>query len=249
MNTTLHTPTPSASPQAQGRRVIDAPTRMLHWLLALSFSGAYLSAESEAWHALHITLGYTVIGLVLARVLWGLLGPKRVRWSSWGRKLAGLPQQLRAWPEGRGQALASFQGLNTLLVSALLLAALAAALSGLSLEQGWGGAPLEDVLEELHEGLGNATLAVVLAHLALLAGISLLRRQNHAGPMWSGRSPGPGPDLVKHNRSWLAALLLATVLGFWVWQWQQPPQPSADRHGHSGHQHGERHAKDGGDDD
>ena len=40
------------------RRVIDAPTRMFHWLFALTFIGAYVTAESEHWRqeALHLNL-------------------------------------------------------------------------------------------------------------------------------------------------------------------------------------------------
>ena len=49
--------------------VWDAPVRVSHWLMALSFFGAYLSAESERWRLLHVTLGYTLGGLVAFRVL------------------------------------------------------------------------------------------------------------------------------------------------------------------------------------
>ncbi|MBK7026675.1 MAG: hypothetical protein IPH40_07130 [Polaromonas sp.] len=54
--------------------MIDAPTRMFHWLFVLSFLGAYLTADGERWRMLHVTLGYTmaVVGL---RVLYGLFGP------------------------------------------------------------------------------------------------------------------------------------------------------------------------------
>ncbi|MCV2367869.1 cytochrome b/b6 domain-containing protein [Roseateles oligotrophus] len=232
MNTASASPNdlPQETPGlAPSRRVIDAPTRALHWLLAFSFSGAYLSAESERWHLVHITLGYTVLGLVLARLVWGLVGPKRVGLAAWLGKLRGLPQQLRAWPQGRGNLLASYQGLNTLVVVALLLAALSAALTGLGLEQEWFGNRFEDLLEGLHELLGNATLMVVLAHLALIAGVSLLRRHKHFMPMLSGRMPGKGPDLVKQNMSPLALLLVTAVLGFWGWQWQDAPSKLTER--------------------
>ncbi|MFP5400059.1 MAG: cytochrome b/b6 domain-containing protein, partial [Gammaproteobacteria bacterium] len=53
-----------AAAPAPSRRVVDAPTRMFHWLFALSFAGAWLSAESEHWRALHVTLGYTLAGLL-----------------------------------------------------------------------------------------------------------------------------------------------------------------------------------------
>ena len=44
--------------------VWDAPVRVFHWLLALSFAGAYLSAEADGWRWLHISLGYTVAALL-----------------------------------------------------------------------------------------------------------------------------------------------------------------------------------------
>jgi cytochrome b len=35
----------------------DAPVRVFHWLMVASFSGAYLTAESERWRVVHVTLG------------------------------------------------------------------------------------------------------------------------------------------------------------------------------------------------
>jgi hypothetical protein len=64
----------------------------------------------------------------------------------------------------------------------------------------------------------------VLGHVTLIAGLSFLRRKNQAQPMLTGRVDGAGPDLVKKNRGWLAALLLMAVLAFGAWQWQQSPQ-------------------------
>jgi hypothetical protein len=49
--------TPPRSAAAPGRLVTDAPTRMFHWLFALSFLGAYLTADGEHWRLLHVTLG------------------------------------------------------------------------------------------------------------------------------------------------------------------------------------------------
>lgn len=209
---------PAVSPHP-ARRIIDAPTRVLHWLLAFSFTGAYLSAESERWQLLHFTLGYTVLGLVLFRLVWSLVGPQRSRWRAWSSKLIGLPQQLKAWPAGRGNLLASYAGLNTLAVVAVLGALLFAAASGLTLEQQWLGEWVEDV----HGALGDVALAVVLAHLGLILGVSLLRRHNHALPMLTGKTPGQGPDLVKRPLTPLALLIVAAVAAFWYWQWQTAP--------------------------
>ena len=110
MNTTApHTasanPSPSAAPSAPTRRVTDAPTRMFHWLFALCFVGAYATADGERWRLLHVTLGYTLAGLLGFRVLYGLVGPQHARLSLLWRKVNGLPKWLRSFKPAAGQAL------------------------------------------------------------------------------------------------------------------------------------------------
>lgn len=236
----MHAPTPlsgSATPAgrpaiaAPRRRVIDAPTRMFHWLFALSFAGAYLTADSgERWRDLHVTLGYVLAGLLVFRLVYGLVGPRQARLGLLLRKLSGLPAWLRAMAGGlqqqQWQHLPWRQGQNLLMalaVLALLALVLPLTLSGYASLNDWDAGLGGDWLEELHEFFGNSFLAVVLAHLALIAGLSLLRRRNQAQAMLTGRVDGPGPDLVRRDPVWLAWLLLAAVLAavvyFIGWQW------------------------------
>ena len=205
-------PTPS-------RRVIDAPTRVFHWLFALSFLGAYLTAEDESWRMLHVTLGYTLAGLLVFRAVYGLVGPRQARLSLLWRKLSGLPRWLAS-----ATSLQAVDGRQTqnlamaLAVAGLLVLALPLTLSGYATYSDWG-----DWLGEVHELLGNAFLALVLGHLAVMVALSLLRRKNVARNMLTGRVEGPGPDLAQRNHGLLAALLLVAVLAFWAWEWQQSP--------------------------
>ena len=57
----------------------DAPVRVFHWLLVLCFAGAYITADSERWRLVHVSLGYTMGGLVAFRILWGLTGTRYAR--------------------------------------------------------------------------------------------------------------------------------------------------------------------------
>lgn len=218
---------PSMRPAGGGRRVTDAPTRMFHWLFALSFAGAYLTAESERWRLLHVTLGYTLAGLLVFRVLYGLWGPRPVSLSALWRKLGVAPAWIASLrpglPRPAGHARQGQHLLMALLVAALLASVLPLTLSGYATYHDWGEFLGGEWLEELHEWFGNLMLALVLCHLGLIAALSALRRQNQAAPMLTGRVAGAGPDLVKHNRGWLAALLLLAVLAFGAWQWQQAP--------------------------
>jgi cytochrome b len=84
-------------------KVWDAPVRVFHWLLVLSFAGAYLSAEREHWRLLHITLGYSMGGLVAFRLLWGLIGSRYARFASFVRGPAAVLAYLRGLWQGRLQ--------------------------------------------------------------------------------------------------------------------------------------------------
>ena len=213
---------------APSRLVTDAPTRMFHALFALSFLGAYLTADGEHFRLLHVTLGYTMAGLLVFRVLYGLFGPRQAGLGLLWRKLTGAPAWLRSLRAAPSLAGINWrQGQNLLMalaVFALLAMVVPLTLSGYGTFHEWGDFLGGDWLEEVHEFFGEAFLLVVLAHLALIAGLSVLRRKNQALPMLTGRVAGPGPNLVQKNRVWLAAGLLLAVLAYGAWEWQQSPK-------------------------
>jgi cytochrome b len=199
---------------------------MFHWLFALSFVGAWLTAESEHWRAMHVTLGYSMAGLLGFRIVYGLVGPRHVRLGLLWRKLSGAPAWMRslrcASGGGRSSGVNWRQGQNLLAAAAvatLLLVVVPVTLTGYLTFNDWGG----DWLEEAHELFANALLIAVIAHLVVLLGLSVLRRQNQALPMLTGRIPGTGPDLVQRTRRPLAAALLLGVIGFGAWQWHGTP--------------------------
>lgn len=205
------------------RWVTDAPMRMFHWLFALSFVGAYLTAESERWRVLHVSLGYAFAALLGLRVVYGLLGPRPARLSVLLRKL----QAARGWAQAcltpAVMSAAHWRQAQNLAmawaVAALLVMVLPLVLTGHASYNDWGDAWgwVGEAIEELHEGLGEAYLAVVLTHLGLLLGLSVLRRKNQVFPMLTGRLSGPGANLVAHQRHWLAAGVLLAYAGLLTW--------------------------------
>ena len=228
---------------APSRRVVDATTRMLHWLMALAFTGASLTADGERWRWGHVTLGYTLAGLVVARLLWGLLGPRQVRLPLLWRRLKGLPAWLRSLAAVRSFGAlraCSTPGQNLLMawaVALILALVVPLTLSGYAVWEAGGGEWLEDV----HEFFGEALLWMVLAHIGLIVLLSLLRRKNQALPMLTGRIPGAGPDAARYNHGRLATAVLVCVLGFWAWQWQTAPPAPAQVTAHWSENHRPHH--------
>lgn len=219
MNTASVSPVEAHPPT---RRMVDAPTRVFHGLLALCFAGAYATSDGERWRLVHITLGYTMMGLVGFRLVWLLIGPKSNRWAAWSARLRALRHSVQAAQTGAFRWSALQAGFNTLAMVSLLVTVVAATVSGYVLEQDWLG----DWFEEVHELAGNALLGLALLHMALVFAGAFIRSENPLHLMLTGRAPGRGPDLVKRNRAWVAALLLTAVMGFWWRQWQTAPPPS-----------------------
>src|SRR5574343_437826 len=69
-------------PHTTQRRITDAPTRLFHWAFATCFIGAYLSSDSERLLKIHAAMGYSMVVLLVFRLLYGWFGPRPMRWSA-----------------------------------------------------------------------------------------------------------------------------------------------------------------------
>ena len=273
MTTTTSFPPSAVQRQPARRRVVDAPTRVFHWLFALSFAGAYLSADGERFRLLHVTLGYTMAGLLVFRIVYGLLGPRQAGlallwrklsgWRPWGQSVHSALRGLRHTSDPTQAAVPTLpvnwrQGQNlfmALAIVVLLLMVVPLTLSGYAAYNEWGDFLGGDWVGEAHEFFGETALAVVLAHIAAIVGLSLWRRKNIAAPMVTGHVDEAGPDLAKRNHLWLGVVLLAAVLTYWTWEWQQSPHglipmtsaqsvQAALRGDHDHHRHDHHHDDD-----
>ncbi len=210
-----------------GRLVKDAPTRVAHAGMALSFLVAYLTAEGEAWRLWHVIAGYVLLLALAFRLAWAVVGPPSARFTAWWLRLRAGWQWLAAhrhrvvWQEWRRQPAARLRQalaqLSQMVIPTLLVLSLAAGLSGWFVEFDWAS----ESMAEWHDALGNALLVFVLLHLALLLTRSLWQRQNLMAVMWSGRLPGRGPDLVPSHRNGLAWALALSLIAFAAWYWWQ----------------------------
>jgi cytochrome b len=228
----------SGGDRTQPILVWDAPVRVFHWLMVLSFFGAYVTAESERWRLLHVTLGYTMVGLVAFRIVWGLVGTRHARFVSFVRGPAAVMRYLRSLLQGRAEHHAGHNPAGALAIVALLVLTLAVAATGWATYNEVGG----KWFEELHEGAANLMLALVGVHVLAVVLSSWLHRENLVGAMISGRKPGVPQDSVRSAWRTVAALMFVAVLGFWWLQWRSAPDASfaaspaasagAKHHGH-----------------
>lgn len=192
-------------------RVWDPLVRIFHWSLAGAFFVAYLSGEE--WLDLHTLAGYAALGLILARIPWGVIGTRHARFTDFVRPPRVALAYVRDLFLGRAQRHLGHNPAGGLMIVALLVTIPLVALSGMALlgvEEGAGplagvmaGSPdwLEEGLEGLHEFLANLVLLMVGVHVLGVLVESLLHRENLVRAMFTGAKPAraenghdrPGP--------------------------------------------------------
>ncbi|MFM2051810.1 MAG: hypothetical protein RL682_2301 [Pseudomonadota bacterium] len=202
-------------------KVWDAPTRLFHWLLAFGFLGAYVTAEGERWRLVHVTLGYTMGGLLAFRLVWGLVGTRYARFVNFVRG----PQAVVAYLASlRGASPQHFTGHNpagAVAIVLLIATGMAIVVTGWATYNEVGG----EWLSEWHEGAANTMLAIVGVHIAGVVAATYLHRENLVLSMVTGTKLGHHGDGVP-SRGWTAAvalLMALCVLVFWWLQWQSVP--------------------------
>jgi len=192
--------------------VWDLPTRVFHWLLALSFLGAFVTAESERYRDIHVALGYTMLGLVAFRLLWGLIGTRYARFSSFPIAPRRVLGYLKSLFTRSPQHHVGHNPAGSLAIYAILALALLAAATGYGAYEEIGG----EWLAELHEAAANAMLGLVLIHIGAVIVSSLIHRENLVAAMLNGYKKGRAGDGIRMKHWFVGAAVLVATLGFWA---------------------------------
>src|SRR5690349_14470667 len=113
--------------------VWDLPLRLFHWLLAASFAGAFVTAESERWRDIHAMLGYTVVVLVALRIAWGFVGTRHARFASFAYSPSRVVSYLRSLASGEPDHYAGHNPAGSWVIYGLLVSAIAVGATGLAI--------------------------------------------------------------------------------------------------------------------
>ncbi len=164
-------------------KVWDLFVRGFHWSLVGLFTVAFLTGDAIEW--LHVRAGYAIAALVAMRIVWGVMGPKTARFSSFVKGpraiVAFLKQSMHLEaPRSLGHNPAGGAMIVVLLV---LLGALCATGFMMTTDAYWDSKRLE----EIHEALAYVTLALVGLHVAGVLLASVEHGENLVKAMITGR--------------------------------------------------------------
>lgn len=195
------------------RRILvwDAPTRVFHWLQALSFGAAYLTAFSERWRNYHVALGYILLGLLVFRLLWGFIGTRYARFSSFLFNPREIVAYLLTMAKGKSVHYLGHTPVGSVSVWLLLALGMFIGVTGVLALQDDAG----DAVVEMHGVATNVMLGVILLHLIGVLMSSILHRENLVRSMFTGLKSTESDEGIQRSYNWLGVLMVVAVVVFW----------------------------------
>lgn len=214
-------------------RVWDLPTRVFHWSLVLCFIGLLVTGEvggeAMVWH---FRLGYTVLSLLLFRLVWGFIGG---HWSRF-RAFVVSPGVTLRYVQGHGVArqAVGHNPLGSWSVLALLVFSLLQVAAGLCSDDEiatagplakWVSSSWVGYATYYHTKVGKVILIVLVQlHIAAIIFYRVRRKENLLLPMLKGDKVLAEPFESSRDDArirWLAAAILAAcaALVMGVVQW------------------------------
>ena len=155
------------APASETLVIWDGFVRAFHWSVASLFLLDYWVLEDG--DPPHEWAGYVLGVLVLLRIVWGFVGPRRARFSDFFPTPTRLKQHLHELKTGRFDRREGHNPFGGAMVLLLLGLLAVVALSGwmLTWDMFWG----EDWVETVHEISADLTMIAVVVHVGAVVGM------------------------------------------------------------------------------
>jgi cytochrome b len=235
----MHAAKGAAIADPHTRLVWDLPVRVMHWGIVAAGVGSYVTQEllDDAFRY-HVWCGYTMLVLVTTRILWGFVGSRHARFSSFLRSPRAVWRYARSLARPPHEIHAGHNPLGGWMVIVLLGLICAQALSGLFANDeiaetgplfGYVSVATSDELSDLHEDLFDWLLAAAGLHVTAVFMYLIVRRENLITPMLTGRKPAqwvPAGEAIDRSRAWRALIIAASVAAVLAWVVRSAPEAS-----------------------
>lgn len=145
--------------------IYDWPTRIFHGLFALSFVAAFLITkvvdDESANYAYHMILGMFIVSLVVLRVIWGVVGSKYARFSSFDLRPSHLIQYFKDIIQNKSERKLSHNAASSWAAILMMLMSFGLLFSGYQMVLKNN----KETFEEFHEAFANIFLALAILHV------------------------------------------------------------------------------------
>lgn len=164
-------------------RVWDPLVRIFHWSLVAAFVTAW--ATGDELQTVHEIAGYTIVGLLVFRVFWGLFGSTHARFTDFVHHPSVVVRHILDTARLRARRHIGHNPAGGAMILALLVMLSVICGTGILMttDAFWG----VEWVEEAHEISVNVTLLLVGLHIAGVLVASLAHGENLVAAMITGR--------------------------------------------------------------
>jgi cytochrome b len=164
-------------------QVWDPFVRFFHWSLASLVLVAFLTGDEA--EALHNFVGYAIVALLAARIVWGFVGPGHARFADFVKSPDAIARYASDAMAGKAPRYLGHNPLGGAMAAALMAALLVVCWLGwqLTTDAHWGA----EAYKEIHEVLAYGVLGMVGLHLLGVLWTSASHRENLIKAMVTGR--------------------------------------------------------------
>ena len=181
-------------------KVWDLLIRIFHWSLVGFFTLAYLTEGEDEWMTIHSYAGYSILILLVFRLLWGVMGTHNARFSNFITRPKEVLVYLKGLITGKAKDYIGHNPAGAMMIVALIASIAITGFSGMALYATDGHGPLatsffatwpEGAIKEVHEFFANFTVFLVVIHVGGVIVSSLLHKENLVRAMVTGRKQRP----------------------------------------------------------
>ncbi len=210
--------------QTRWTKVWDAPTRLFHWALVALVAGAYVTAKN-GWIDWHFRCGYSILTLLLFRIMWGILGSDTARFARFLKSPFAALRHLGHFTRREPDTEIGHNAAGGLMVVVMLALLCFQVGSGLFANDGlFTEGPLakyanglSDRITDWHVFNFNLILAVIVMHVLAIIGYAVVKRHDLVRPMVTGKKRLPVSIAPPHMASLILALAIFAVAAGAVW--------------------------------
>jgi cytochrome b len=168
--------------RADSVKVWDLFVRVFHWLLVILFAVAWYSGG--IWDNPHLAAGYFIMGLVVARIVWGFVGSQHARFSDFVYGPQAIVRYTTDMLHMRAQRYLGHNPAGGAMVIMLLATLTVICISGVMMttDAFWG----VKWVDNLHAAASNTALVLVALHIGGVIFASVEHGENLARAMITG---------------------------------------------------------------
>ena len=209
----------------QKTRVWDVPVRIFHWALVLLIVSQITTVSIGGnWMEYHVLGGYTILTLVLFRVVWGLVGTPHARFVNFIRGPLAVFRYALSLARAGHEKHAGHNPLGGWSVIAMLASLLVQAVSGLFADDEimttgplwkYVSDDVASIFGAIHEMNALVLLTLICIHMGAILFYLVKKKENLIVPMFSGlkTSVDTHVESLRSGRGILRALLILIGCG------------------------------------